>query len=588
MEIDLLLHAMTRRVLPIHSLPLEHKTQPRKRLQWLQRCLIEPSLQITQPDQRRQAALLSSFLLALIILAFVVEIITDLLIDWAGYTGYRQTAVTITCLTLVYCVSRTRYLQLAASLAVVVASLAVFLTGWAEPRGVVGGLFDFLILPLWLGSLFIDLKKLPPLILGVLGGLLLFPLAAPQVTLNDILIGPFAFISATSILLLIITGHRNKLEQDRRAELSSKELRSRREAARADALLRVADRLNAQLDLQAVLEAIGEEVARALNTDVSVVTLYDREQDQLYAAAGVGLAPEVIQGLPPFPRAVYTQTVDRHGRVFALPDLQAIHRASYLVPFKQANLRSMAFATMEYEQELIGSLSAISIGDRREFTKDDLVLLQGLADQAALALVNIRLYEDLQRVNDDLSQAYDSTIEGWSYALDLRDKETEGHTQRVAKMTLALARAMGISEDELVHVRRGALLHDIGKMGVPDQILLKPGKLTDEEWTIMRMHPVYAYDLLSPIAYLQPALDIPYCHHEKWDGTGYPRGLSGEQIPFAARLFALVDVWDALRSDRPYRNGWPADKVIEHIRSQAGTHFDPSVVEVFLRLVAEE
>jgi HD-GYP domain-containing protein (c-di-GMP phosphodiesterase class II) len=146
---------------------------------------------------------------------------------------------------------------------------------------------------------------------------------------------------------------------------------------------------------------------------------------------------------------------------------------------------------------------------------------------------------------------------------------------------------MGLGEEELVHVRRGALLHDIGKMGVPDGILLKPGPLTDGEWVMMRKHPVYAYEMLAPIVYLRPALDIPYCHHEKWDGTGYPRGLRGEAIPLAARIFAVVDVWDALRSDRPYRPGWPEEKVREHIRSLAGTHFDQAAVEVFLRLVDE-
>ena len=173
--------------------------------------------------------------------------------------------------------------------------------------------------------------------------------------------------------------------------------------------------------------------------------------------------------------------------------------------------------------------------------------LEMMAGQAAITVDNAELFGNLQRSNFDLALAYDSTIEGWSHALDLRDKETEGHTQRVTEVTLRLARAAGITESELVHVRRGALLHDIGKMGVPDYILLKPDKLTDEEWVEMRKHPVFAYELLSPIAYLRPALDIPYCHHEKWDGTGYPRGLKGEQIPLAARLFAVVDVWDALR-----------------------------------------
>ncbi|MFZ5650557.1 MAG: GAF domain-containing protein [Bacillota bacterium] len=210
--------------------------------------------------------------------------------------------------------------------------------------------------------------------------------------------------------------------------------------------------------------------------------------------------------------------------------------------------------------------------------------LETLAGQAAIAIDNAELFDGLQRSNIELTMAYDATIEGLSYALDLRDKETDGHSKRVTEMTVRLARTMGTSEAELVHMRRGALLHDIGKMGIPDHILLKPGPLTDEEWEIMRLHPVYAFEMLSPIEHLRPALDIPYCHHEKWDGTGYPRGLKGEQIPLAARIFAVVDVWDALHSDRPYRPAWPEDKVREYIREQAGKHFDPKVVKVFLEM----
>ncbi len=214
--------------------------------------------------------------------------------------------------------------------------------------------------------------------------------------------------------------------------------------------------------------------------------------------------------------------------------------------------------------------------------EDWLNFLNALANQAAIAIDNSSLFNDLQHSNNELTQAYDATIQGWSRALDLRDKETEGHTQRVTNLTIKLARQFGLSENELVHIRRGALLHDIGKMGVPDGILLKPGKLTDEEWIIMRKHTTFAYEMLSPIHYLQLALDIPYCHHEKWDGTGYPRGLSGEDIPFAARLFAVVDVWDALTSDRPYRAAWLEEKVLDHIRSLVGTHFDPQIVKVCL------
>jgi putative two-component system response regulator len=192
---------------------------------------------------------------------------------------------------------------------------------------------------------------------------------------------------------------------------------------------------------------------------------------------------------------------------------------------------------------------------------------------------------DLEQAHTRLLGAYEATIEGWSRAMDLRDRETEGHTRRVTERTLELARQAGLSPEELVHVRRGALLHDIGKLGVPDQILFKPGPLTPDEWEQMRMHPVYAYQMLCSIEYLRPALDIPYCHHEKWDGSGYPCGLKGMQIPLAARLFAVVDVWDALGSDRPYRSAWPQDKILAHLQAGAGGHFDPACVEAFLNSI---
>jgi PAS domain S-box-containing protein len=211
-----------------------------------------------------------------------------------------------------------------------------------------------------------------------------------------------------------------------------------------------------------------------------------------------------------------------------------------------------------------------------------------LATQAAIAIENASLFENMQRSNTELTLAYNATIEGWSRALDLRDKETEGHTQRVTEMTLLLADKMGMSAAEKLDLRRGALLHDIGKMGVPDEILHKPGPLSDDEWEVMRKHPLYAYRMLSPIAYLKRALEIPYCHHEKWDGSGYPRGLKGEEIPLAGRLFAVVDVWDALTSDRPYRSAWSKKDAVEYIREQAGKHFDPQVVELFLQEVKAE
>ena len=183
----------------------------------------------------------------------------------------------------------------------------------------------------------------------------------------------------------------------------------------------------------------------------------------------------------------------------------------------------------------------------------------------------------------ELTTAYDATIEGWSKAMELRDQETEGHAERVVDITISLARVVGVPEESLEHVRRGALLHDIGKMAIPDSILFKQGPLTPEETRIMKQHPTFARQLLSPIAYLRPALDIPYCHHEQWDGSGYPQGLKGKEIPLYARIFTIVDVWDALRSDRPYRKSWAEEKVKVHIQRAAGQAFDPEIVEVFIK-----
>jgi PAS domain S-box-containing protein len=221
-------------------------------------------------------------------------------------------------------------------------------------------------------------------------------------------------------------------------------------------------------------------------------------------------------------------------------------------------------------------------------TPDWMEFLHTLAGQAAIAVDSSQLFENLQRSNQELKQAYDTTLEGWARALELRDRETEGHTRRVTELTMRLARFMGIPDSEMANIHRGVLLHDIGKMAVPDHILKKKGKLTKEEWTEMRQHPVYAYNLLSPISFLRGALDIPYCHHEHWDGSGYPRGLKSEQIPLAARIFSVVDNWDALLSDRPYRKAWPITKVKQYLKETAGKVLDPRIVEVFLRMMEKD
>jgi putative nucleotidyltransferase with HDIG domain len=211
--------------------------------------------------------------------------------------------------------------------------------------------------------------------------------------------------------------------------------------------------------------------------------------------------------------------------------------------------------------------------------------METLAREAAIVVDNISLFQKLQQSNLELEIAYETTLEGWARALELRDNQTVGHSRRVTDMTILLAKSLGVvDEDELTNIRRGALLHDIGKMGVPDELLLKPGPLSPEEFEIMAQHPIYAYEMLSAIPYLIPALDIPYYHHEKWDGTGYPLGLKGEQIPLAARIFAVIDVWDALISERPYRPAWSVEDATIYIQEQSANHFDPQVVDAFLQL----
>ncbi len=200
---------------------------------------------------------------------------------------------------------------------------------------------------------------------------------------------------------------------------------------------------------------------------------------------------------------------------------------------------------------------------------------------------SLQQQDEIKRAHNELQDAYEETLKGWVRALDARDRETELHSRRVTLLTKSVARQAGIADQDLEDVRRGALLHDIGKIAVPDHILRKPGPLTDAEWVIMRTHPKAAYDILKPIKHLANSLDIPYCHHERWDGAGYPRGLKGDAIPLSARIFAVIDVWDALLSDRPYRKAWEREKVIEHIQENSGTHFDPVLADLFLKMMSQ-
>lgn len=372
-----------------------------------------------------------------------------------------------------------------------------------------------------------------------------------------------------------------------RDEHRQAEEKIRRQLERQRALRTIDTAISASLDLRLTLDIFVEQVISQMHVDAADVLLLNPNTLALEYAAGKGFRTEAIK------KSALRLGEGCAGRValarepVIVPDISGaemeITRYSLIV---EEGFKAYFGIPLKVKGQVKGVLELFCYSPF-EPDAEWLEFLESLAGQASIAIDNATLFDELQRSNVDLMLAYDTTIEGWSRALDYRDKETEGHSKRVTELTLRVARAMGISEAELAHVRRGALLHDIGKLGIPDSILFKPGKLTDEEWEIMKQHPVIAHKLLSPITFLRPAMDIPYCHHEKWDGTGYPHGFKGEQIPLAARIFAVVDVWDALLSDRPYRPAWPKEKATEYLRSNAGTHFDPEVVEVFLRIVGE-
>lgn len=338
-------------------------------------------------------------------------------------------------------------------------------------------------------------------------------------------------------------------------------------------------------DFRLALKTVLDETTRQLAVDAAAVFLLDPGTSTLEIVAATGLRTSSTANTRTRVGEGATGQAALERRTVMVADLAdgAIPSGHVPTAWVQDGIRAFCAVPLVAKGQLIGVLA---VAHRARLTVDDdwLGFLEALAGQAAMAVDAGRLFQDLQRSHLELVVAYETTIEGWSNALGLRDNETSYHTLRVAEMTVELARVAGMNPAELVHVRRGALLHDIGKMGVPDAILHKGGPLSDEEWAIMRRHPTYAYELLSPIAYLRPALDIPYCHHEKWDGSGYPRGLKGETIPLAARLFAVVDVWDALRSERPYRQGWPGDRVLEHIRTIAGSHLDAKAVDLFMTM----
>ncbi len=339
--------------------------------------------------------------------------------------------------------------------------------------------------------------------------------------------------------------------------------------------------ISGTLDLRVIFRIILDEVTRLLNVDAAAILRLDLYTGMLKYEAwrgfrvtpaklnlciGDGLAGQAVVERKTI-RVVSPSEIENDPIQGSLMAKEGAH-TYYAVPLI---VKSKVEGVLEiFNREPLDA------------SEEWLDFLETLAGQAAVAIDNAKLVHSMARANFELIRAYDTTIEGWARTLEMKDAETEGHSQRVTEMTVNIARKMGMSEEELAHVRRGALLHDIGKIGIPDAILFKLGKLTDEDWVTIRRHPTCAFEVLSPIEYLRPALDIPYCHHEKWDGTGYPRGLKREEIPLAARIFAVVDVYDALTSDRPYRKAWTREEALEYISQESGRHFDPRVVEMFL------
>lgn len=346
--------------------------------------------------------------------------------------------------------------------------------------------------------------------------------------------------------------------------------------------------INSNMDLHTTLNTFLKHVTNQLKIDAADILLFRSSSStfEFSAARGFNTNKNENNNIR-FGRSPDKKVAIERSIILETEFTEQTVSSDFLAMWKAEQFAFYLGAPLMAKGEVVGVLEVFH---RTHFEPDAewKDFFETLAGQAAIAINNTMTFDDLQRSNIELWIAYDATIKGWSRAMDLRDQETEGHTQRVTEMAVRLAETMGIRNEQIVHIRRGALLHDIGKLGVPDSILFKPGALTDEEMAVMRQHPQLAQNLLVPIEYLHPALDIPYCHHERWDGTGYPRGLSGLQIPLAARLFSVVNVWDALRSDRPYRKAWPEEKVLDYIREQSGKHFDPNVVEMFMKILMDK
>jgi HD-GYP domain-containing protein (c-di-GMP phosphodiesterase class II) len=344
--------------------------------------------------------------------------------------------------------------------------------------------------------------------------------------------------------------------------------------------------ISSGMDLRLTMNILLGHILQQLKVDAATVLLYQPELRTLEFVAGQGFRTQALHFTNLRLGQGFAGRAALEQHLIHISDLNQMNTGFLRSPeFRNEGFLSYIGIPLIAKGNITGVLE---IYHRQVLDPDRewMEYLHTLAGQAAIAIDNIRLFDNMQSTNMQLLQAYDATIQGWAKALELRNSETAGHSQRTVDLTLRLARRMGIEEGQLAHVRRGALLHDIGKMSIPDAILQKAGLLNEAEWEIVRQHPVHAHKWLAPITYLQPALDIPLCHHEKWDGTGYPHGLMGEQIPLAARIFSVVDVLDVLTNDQPYRPAWTKEKALEYIQEQSGCHFDPKVVKVFLKMIA--
>ena len=371
------------------------------------------------------------------------------------------------------------------------------------------------------------------------------------------------------------------------SERKRADMELRRYAQNTAAMYELSQRMLTSSNLELIYASAHQAVEKMMPCDAFIVALLDEKKQEIEDAYLWDLDRRWPSERHPVSQAQLTTYIISEAKPLLVNRWNESHdRVTGTVSFGYTELDTqsvLAVPLFHTSGECFGMISAQAYPPDA-YTGEHLQLLATVASQISETIENVRLVSDLQKSNMELSLAYDATIEGWSHAMDLRDKETEGHTQRVTRLTIELARQMGVSEPEIVQIRRGALLHDIGKLGVPDIILLKSDMLTTEEWEVMRKHPQFAYEMLVGIDYLKDALDIPLCHHERWDGKGYPRGLKGEEIPLAARIFTIMDVWDAITTDRPYRRGWSKDAAIQHIRSESGKQFDPIVVENFLAL----